>query len=102
MWSRPTRDTWNDGIFEVARVCGAGQRCLGDLRVFGGKNWGATRGRNSAVRRKASMVRRIGGEVYGTRAREGLRVGLVGRTEDVTWCKVLRAAAETARAVSSQ
>ena len=31
------RATWNDGIFEVARVCGGDRQCLGDSRVFGTK-----------------------------------------------------------------
>jgi len=31
------RATWNDGISEVARVCGGDRQCLGDSRVFGTK-----------------------------------------------------------------
>jgi len=31
------RATWNDGISEVACVCGGDRQCLGDSRVFGTK-----------------------------------------------------------------
>ena len=29
--------TWNDGISEVARICGGDRQCLGDSQVFGTK-----------------------------------------------------------------
>ena len=35
---------WSNGLFEAASTCDVGQQCLGDLRVFNRKDWGATRG----------------------------------------------------------
>ena len=61
--------TWDDRLYKAARACGVGRQWLGDPRVFGCRDWGATRGRNLVARRKGSVVRERGRLKMGWRRR---------------------------------
>ena len=89
--------TWNDGIFEVARACGVGRRCLGDLRDIGRRALGAMRGWICCDEERVDlMVTRVdedkfGGEAKGraTRAVAGLVARRTSRGRSVRFTAYL-------------
>jgi len=64
-----TRGTWNGGLFEVARSCSAGQRCLGNPRVFSRRALGRDERRDLAVRERVDrMAIRVDEDGFGGEA----------------------------------